>query len=143
MVAVGVAVTVGVVVGVGIVVAVAVGVAVTVGVVVGVAVGVGVVVAVVVVVGVAVAVVVAVMKSYPIKKWGLEWYSKSKKFGVRRHLLYENYLPKMFYTRKEAVERANMEFGYIKIRKDLRAEPHGWRMPRPVKIISIEYKRLK
>lgn len=75
-----------------------------------------------------------------LKKWGLEWFSENEKDGVTRHLLFKSYFPVMFLTRKETREFANKEYGYIKTRKDLRQEPHGWRIPRPVKITSIEYR---
>jgi hypothetical protein len=79
------------------------------------------------------------MKGILIGKWGLEWFSKNKLDGITRHLIYENCIPIIFHSREEARKFSNERFGYIKVRKDLRVEPHGWRMPRPVKLISVEY----
>ncbi len=46
---------------------------------------------------------------------------------------------KTFLTRKAAREWAEKHFGYIKGRKDLRIEPHCWRMPRPVRVkVTVE-----
>lgn len=78
-------------------------------------------------------------KSYPLNKWGLEWYSKNKLDGVTRHLIYEDCLPVLFHSRQEARSFCNENYGYIKTRKDLRKEPHGWRLPRPVKIVYVKY----
>ena len=74
-----------------------------------------------------------------ISKWGLEWFSKNRLDGPTRHLIFKNYMPKIFQTRKEAREFATQEYGYIKTRKDLRSEPHGWRLPKPVRITGLIY----
>ena len=65
--------------------------------------------------------------------WALEWNSRSV-LGHRTHFIHENLFPKLFKTRHEARAWANEEYGYIKTRLDLRAQPHGWRMPRPVRV---------
>lgn len=45
----------------------------------------------------------------------------------------------LFSTRQEARTIRDREFGYIKNRPDLRAEPHGWKMPKVVKVkVTIE-----
>lgn len=69
------------------------------------------------------------------KLWGALWRSKNNLDGAREHLLRENLLPVMFTTRAEARAYIAEKYGYIKARKDLRCEPHGWRMPRAVPII--------
>jgi hypothetical protein len=40
----------------------------------------------------------------------------------------------LFETRDEARAHIRENWGYIATRPDLRAEPHGWRMPTPVKV---------
>lgn len=40
----------------------------------------------------------------------------------------------LFPTRKAAASHIEEKWGYLKDRPDLRAEPHGWRMPRPVRV---------
>jgi hypothetical protein len=66
--------------------------------------------------------------------WSALWRSENKLDGKREHLLFENYFPVMFRTRKQAREYINARYGYIKERKDLQQEPHGWKMPTPVRI---------
>lgn len=70
--------------------------------------------------------------------WAGEWHSRNNLDGETRHLLYENYLPKVFRTRRQCREWINENYGYIRDREDLRQEPHGWRLPRAVKVeISV------
>lgn len=42
--------------------------------------------------------------------------------------------PVLFRTRREAQLFIAKEYGYLRHRPDLRAEPHGWRMPKAVKV---------
>lgn len=67
--------------------------------------------------------------------WAAEWHSNNRLDGDNRHILYENLFPKLFHTRAEARLWIKEKHGYIASRKDLRDEPHGWRMPQPVKVI--------
>jgi hypothetical protein len=66
--------------------------------------------------------------------WAAEWHSKNIFDGEVRHFIYENRLPKLFCTRAECRKFIKDKYGYIKTRKDLRIEPHGWRLPVPVKV---------
>lgn len=67
--------------------------------------------------------------------WGAMWYSKNKISGETKHLLNDDRgIPALFPSRKEAREWINKRYGYIRFRKDLRREPHGWRFPRPVRV---------
>ena len=67
--------------------------------------------------------------------WAGQWYSHNRLDGVRKHILYgNNCLPVLFGTRKECREYIEKNYGYIKNRKDLREEPHGWRLPRAIKV---------
>ena len=66
--------------------------------------------------------------------WGAQWNSKNLLDGERSYLLHENLLPVMFKTKYKCNEWIKNKYGYIAKRKDLRAEPHGWRMPKPVKL---------
>jgi hypothetical protein len=54
--------------------------------------------------------------------------------GHRAHLVCENLVPVLFATRQAARSFADEKFGYIRNRPDLRDEPHGWRIPRAVKV---------
>ena len=67
-------------------------------------------------------------------RWGVMWYSKNKLDGVTKHLIGSGLTPVLFRTRSDARDYINDSYGYIKHRKDLRVEPHGWRMPRAVRV---------
>lgn len=68
------------------------------------------------------------------------WRSTNKLDGRRRHLILYRFIsgahnfPRMFQTRRECAEFIKEDYGYIAKRADLRREPHGWRMPIPVKV---------
>lgn len=76
--------------------------------------------------------------------WAIEWNSTNRLDGQRRHLIRDRdtLLPLLFRTRRLARERIRQSYGYLRDRPDLRAEPHGWRMPRAVrvKIFIVERK---
>ena len=67
-------------------------------------------------------------------RWGVMWRSDSAFERRSRHLMYENRIPLMFSTRREAREWIKNNYGYISGRPDLQIEPHGWKMPVPVKV---------
>ena len=67
--------------------------------------------------------------------WAAEWHSKNNLDGITRYIMNENCLPKLFRTRRACREWITRDCGYIKYRKDLRAEPHGWRLPKAVKVM--------
>ena len=69
--------------------------------------------------------------------WGLLWRSRNQLDGARQHLIYDVGLPLVFKTRCDARHYADKRFGYIRGRADLRAEPHGWLFPKPVRIEVI------
>jgi len=66
--------------------------------------------------------------------WAGQWYSNNRLDGVTKHLLYDNCLPALFRTRRECREYIKDKYGYIGDREDLRTEPHGWRLPRAIKV---------
>ena len=75
--------------------------------------------------------------------WGGMWRSENKLDGKTQHLLNRGGgVPLLFRTRKEVREFINQDYGYIREREDLREEPHGWKMPIPVrvKVIAMEGK---
>ena len=71
------------------------------------------------------------MTCKPATVWALQWNSKN----CRPHLLHSEALPCLFRTRDEARKYANERLGYIKRRPDLREDPHGWRMPTPIRVV--------
>ena len=71
--------------------------------------------------------------------WAILDRSESRLDGTREHLLFLHYSPLLFRTRREARQYINIAYGYIAERPDLRAEPHGRKMPRAVKVsVTIE-----
>ena len=79
-----------------------------------------------------------------VERWGALWHSKSKLNGVRKHIIFENCLPVLFCTKKEINEYIKKTYGYIATRKDLRVEPHCWRIPKPIKLkITIKNRGVK
>ena len=67
--------------------------------------------------------------------WSVLWRAKNKLDGVTEHLMWRcPGRPAVFRTRREAREYIASEYGYIKTRPDLQREPHGWRVPRAVKV---------
>jgi hypothetical protein len=74
-------------------------------------------------------------------RWAILWRSNNRVDGKREHLRGDGTgLPLMFTTRAHCRAYIRGVFGYIQSRPDLRAEPHGWKMPQAVKVlVSIEY----
>ncbi len=70
--------------------------------------------------------------------WAAQWYSKNKLDGVSQYIIFQNGLPVLFRTRRECRDYIKLNYGYIADREDLRDEPHGWRLPRPVKVVVGE-----
>lgn len=84
--------------------------------------------------------------------WGILWRSSNRLDGERRDLIGEVVAPHgdghptfkpageaqtclTFKTKAAAAAFIADRYGYIANRKDLRGEPHGWRMPIPVRVL--------
>ena len=65
--------------------------------------------------------------------WGIVWRSNDRIDGRLEYLMCCG-TPYLFQSRKEARELIEREWGYIRNRPDLRSEPHGWKMPKAVKV---------
>lgn len=70
----------------------------------------------------------------PVYRWGLLWRSYNLLDGERSYIMWDNGEPLLFRTRREARSYQRERYGYIAKRRDLRKEPHGWRMPLPVRV---------
>jgi len=82
---------------------------------------------------------VAAMKSATL--WGLKWRNKNRIEGLVEHLIRDEHcIPILFATRRQACAYREKRYGYIRTRVGLRVEPHGWRMP---KVIRVEAKEVK
>lgn len=73
-----------------------------------------------------------------VLRWAVKHRSENKLDGVTEHWEWDYERgPVLFHTRREARKFIESKYGYIRIRPDLRAEPHGWRLPRAVKVAVI------
>ena len=70
----------------------------------------------------------------PCSAWAAIWRSANKMDGETRHIIHRGLLPAIFKTRKQTVDFIEKEYGYIRTRPDLKSEPHGWRIPKPVRV---------
>ena len=69
--------------------------------------------------------------------WGVLWRSSNTLDGKREYFLYDADRgpgPVMFRSRSEARAYRDKEYGYIRKRIDLKLEPHGWKLPRVVRV---------
>lgn len=64
--------------------------------------------------------------------WAAKWRSENKLDGKQEHFI--GTPTRLFRTRQKARDFIQEFFGYIKTRPDLQEEPHGWKMPIPVKV---------
>ena len=93
------------------------------------------------------------MKTKTWTAWGVVSRSKNRLNGKKEYLVgayARSTIPElrgctgsmMFLTRSDCREYIEKTFGYIRQRTDLRDEPFGWRMPKPVKIVvSVKVKQ--
>ena len=73
--------------------------------------------------------------SKPRECFALLWRSRNKLDGLTEHILNtQDCVPMLFRTRSEANRERDKYRNMCLVRKDLRAEPHGWMMPRIVKV---------
>ena len=75
--------------------------------------------------------------------WGVMWKSENRLDGITRHLIFRNCVPALFVTRKDARQFIELHYAYIAVRKDLRTEPHGWRVPIPVRVTITPNEKLR
>lgn len=77
-----------------------------------------------------------------LEKWAVLWSQKNDLDGERSWLVGDSDLitrTELFDTRSQARDFIRLNYGFIRGRKDLQIEPHGWRMPKPVKVtLTIE-----
>jgi len=64
--------------------------------------------------------------------WVAKWSQTNKLDGHREYYIGHGWL--LFKTRDECRAYIKEKFGYIAKRRDLRTEPHCWRVPKPVKV---------
>ncbi len=74
-----------------------------------------------------------------LRAWAVEYHSRNRVDGDRRHLVWDHepgemFCYRLFRTRLECRAWIEAHHGYLRDRPDLRAEPHGWFMPRAVRV---------
>ena len=74
------------------------------------------------------------MSDLAFTRWGALWRSENELDGRTRHIICDHERPVLFITRDEARAWIREEYAWLKKRGDLRREPHGWRMPVPVRV---------
>lgn len=74
------------------------------------------------------------MRVKPVFAWAALWHSKNKLDGVSEHIVCFHGAPALFPDRQGARKFISDNFGYISGRPDLRSEPHGWRVPRAIRV---------
>ena len=76
------------------------------------------------------------------KAWAVLWRSECRLDGKVERLVGAPWFPlktALFASRAKAREYVQQNLGYIKNRKDLRQEPHGWKIPKIVQV-EVSYK---
>jgi len=66
--------------------------------------------------------------------WAIQFESTNALDGHRTHLVFDGGMPLLFKTKRQCLAWIRVNYGYIRTRRDLRREPHGWRMPKSVKV---------
>lgn len=69
--------------------------------------------------------------------WAILMRSENSLDGKREYLQGTPYHPcriELFDTRREARDHIEKHYGYWRNRPDLKAEPHGWKTPRAVRV---------
>lgn len=75
----------------------------------------------------------------PHRAWAALWRYRNKADGPTEHLICRGCLPKLFRTRARARAWIQEQYGYMKHRHDLRRGPHGWRLPKAVRVtVKVE-----
>lgn len=72
--------------------------------------------------------------------WAAKWRSQCLLDGKEEYLIGAGHIPPLlFKTREDCRAHIRIKYGYIATRADLRREPHGWKMPVPIKVtVKIE-----
>lgn len=69
-----------------------------------------------------------------IIRWGALWRSQNNLDGITEYIICVDCKPILFRTRQECRKWINEKYGYIGNRSDLKREPHGWKIPKAVKV---------
>ena len=73
--------------------------------------------------------------SETVTRWAAQWRQRSEHTHLQTHLMRgENMEVALFRTRAACRGWIKSTHGYLKYRPDLRARPHWWLMPRPVRV---------
>ena len=69
-------------------------------------------------------------------RWAVQWRSENKTDGYREYLFSDGCAcgTQLFETRAAARAFIEYQYAFLRDRPDLKREPHGWKMPRPVRV---------
>ena len=70
--------------------------------------------------------------------WSPKWRSANALDGEREYLISCAGLPLLFKSKAATQAYIKQKYGYIARRRDLKKEPHGWKMPVAVRVAIIE-----
>lgn len=70
-----------------------------------------------------------------IKRWAVKWRQDNELDGNREYYLCNENGYILFKTRFLARQYIADNYGFIRRRQDLQEEPHGWKMPIPVRVL--------
>lgn len=71
----------------------------------------------------------------PVRAWAVQWRQRDACGRLIAHLVWPElaYLP-LFRTRRECLAYIRQRYAFVRDRADLRAPPHRWLTPRPVRV---------
>ncbi len=78
----------------------------------------------------------------PMVLWSVEFRSRTKLDGLTKYLIRESGVPVLFRSRAQACRFVDAKYGYLRGRDDLRNEPFGWMLPRPVRVTITQNNRI-
>ena len=74
-------------------------------------------------------------------RWAIQWRSENRITGKSEFFTWERGVPVLFRTRKQARKHIKQRYGYIATTPSLKVEPHGWKMPRPMRV-EVKFEQL-
>lgn len=75
-------------------------------------------------------------------RWAVQFRSDNRLDGRTRRIIWKAGEPLLFFTRAAARAWVKEHLDYIGKRPDLRREPHGWKVPRVVRV-TVDIKEFK
>lgn len=83
-----------------------------------------------------------VVATCSLTRWAIKRDTTTRLDGRRVYLEGNGLHTRLFRTKRECQAFIKEKYGYTRTRKDLRAEPHCWRMPKAVRV-QVEVRETK